>query len=124
MHVSSNDRSQSTENLENDATTKDTNVSDIIDNFHEAIKEGPEFVCTCCDQLWYRSSVLECKADSYKFEHFEDKPSTLFLTDTRSIENKEWICRTCHNDLKKGSKVPTCSKANGMSFPDKPAVLI
>ena len=122
MHVSSNDRSESTENLENDATTKDTNVSDIIDNFHEAIKEGPEFVCTCCDQLWYRSSVLECKADSYNFELFEDKPSTLFITDKKSVENKEWICRTCHNNLKNG-KVPTCSKANGMSFPEKPAVL-
>ena len=122
MHVSSNNRSQSNENLENDVTTKNTNVSDIIDNFHEAIKEGPEFVCTCCDQLWYRSSVLECKADSYNFELFEDKPSTLFITDTKSVENKKWICRTCHNNLKNG-KVPTCSKANGMSFPEKPAVL-
>ena len=29
---------------------------------------------------------------------------------------------TCHLNIKEG-KLPQCSKANGMSFPDKPSVL-
>lgn len=25
-----------------------------------------EYVCTCCDQLWYKSSVVKCNANKYK----------------------------------------------------------
>ena len=34
-------------------------------NFQDNIKCGPEYVCTCCDQLWYRSSVRKCEANKY-----------------------------------------------------------
>ena len=43
-------------------------------------------------------------------------------TGVRSVDNKEWICRTCHNNLKQ-DKIPTCSKANGMGFSEKSSVL-
>ena len=33
-------------------------------------------------------------------------------------QGTEWICVTCDSNLKKG-KVPSCSKANKMGFPDK-----
>ena len=39
-----------------------------------------------------------------------------YATDT------EWICGTCHSNLKTG-KLPTCAKANKMTFPEKPDVL-
>ena len=34
-------------------------------NFHKNIKCGSEYVCTCCDQLWYRSSVRKCEGSKY-----------------------------------------------------------
>ena len=36
-----------------------------IEAFHGNIKCGPEYVCPCCDQLWYRSSVRKCEANKY-----------------------------------------------------------
>ena len=27
---------------------------------------GPEYVCSCCDQLWYKCSVVKCDANKYK----------------------------------------------------------
>ena len=35
-------------------------MTKVIQTFHENIKCGPEYVCTCCDQLWYQSSVRKC----------------------------------------------------------------
>ena len=29
-----------------------------IEKFHETLNQGPFYVCTCCDQLWYKHSVL------------------------------------------------------------------
>ena len=43
-------------------------------------------------------------------------------TGVKSVNNTEWICNTCHLNIKQG-KLPQCSKANGMGFPDKPSVL-
>ena len=40
----------------------------------------------------------------------------------KSIDDTEWICGTCHSNLKVG-KSPTCAKANKMTFPKKPDVL-
>jgi len=28
-----------------------------INRFHEIVSQGPLYVCTCCDQLWYKHSV-------------------------------------------------------------------
>ncbi len=44
-------------------------ISRVIEEFHRILQEGPEYVCTCCDQLWYKSSVLECNPDKYEFEN-------------------------------------------------------
>ena len=29
----------------------------LIDSFHSSIQRDPEYICTCCDQLWYKSCV-------------------------------------------------------------------
>ena len=36
-------------------------VAKVIEAFHDNIRCGPEYVCTCCNQLWYRSSVRSVK---------------------------------------------------------------
>ena len=91
-------------------------MAKVIQSFHDNIKCGPEYVCTCCDQLWYRSSVRKCEANKYP------KCSEPFfkacITSTTSIDNTKWICSTCHSNLSNG-KLPVCSKANKMEFPVK-----
>ena len=39
-----------------------------------------------------------------------------------SVNNKEWLCRTCHFAIKEG-KVPKLSVKNGMDFPEQPLQL-
>ncbi len=97
-----------------------TSMPKAIELFHKNISVGPEYICTCCDQLWYRSSVTQCNASLYK--SCSKEILTLCLTGLKSIDNTEWICSTCHSNLKAG-KLPTCAKANKMTFPEKPDVL-
>ena len=93
----------------------------LIQSFHDSIVCSPEYICTCCDQLWYRSSVVKCNMSKYSTtcsESFLDK----CITGTKSVSNNEWICYTCHSNLSEG-KLPACTKANRMQFPVKPDCL-
>ena len=40
-------------------------MAKVIEAFHDNIKFGSEYESTCCDQLWYRSSVRKCEANKY-----------------------------------------------------------
>ena len=91
------------------------NVTEVraIELFHKNISVGPEYICTWCDQLWYRSSVTECNASSYK--SCSQKLLNFCLTGLKSIDNTKWICSTCHSNLK-AAKLPTSAKANKIDF--------
>ena len=95
-------------------------IAQMTETFHNNISVGPEYICTCCDQLWYRSSVTKCNPSLYK--SCSNEILHLCLTGVKSIGNSEWICGTCHSNLKYG-KLPSCAKANKMAFPEKPDVL-
>ena len=95
-------------------------IPKAIELFHQNISVGPEYICTCCDQLWYKSSITKCNASLYQPCSREILDSC--LTGLKSIDDTEWICGTCHSNLKAG-KLPTCAKANKMTFPEKPDVL-
>ena len=92
----------------------------VINTFHEKISCGPEYICTCCDQLWYKSSVTKCNANNYS--KCQQNIVQSCITGVKSVDNTEWICNACHLNIKEG-KLPQCSKANGMGFPNKPSVL-
>ena len=36
----------------------------MITEFHDIVSHGPMYICTCCDQLWYKHSVT--KVDNRK----------------------------------------------------------
>lgn len=42
------------------------------------------------------------------------------LLNKRSVEDIEWVCRSCHKYLSK-NKVPPCAAVSGMQFPPKPS---
>ena len=96
-------------------TTKNKcNAISMINISHKNIAHVPEYVCTCCNQLWYKSSVVKCDVNKYKVCSPEVVESC--LTGFKSVDDTEWICMTCDSNLKKG-KLPSCSKANKISFP-------
>ena len=109
-----------TDNNKLQTKKNEDSVVSMINLFHNNIKHGPEYICTCCDQLWYKSSVMKCNANKYKACTQDVLKSC--ITGLTSVDDTEWICATCDSNLKKG-KVPSCSKANKMSFPERPDLL-
>ena len=90
-------------------------MTQLIRNFHKSVSTGPLYVCTCCEQLWYKHSV--CSADRIRLVNPDI--ASKYLQNFKSVNNIEWLCNTCSNHLKK-DKVPPCAIANGMKFPEKP----
>ncbi|CAB4033998.1 Hypothetical predicted protein, partial [Paramuricea clavata] len=33
-------------------------LQSLISKFHNVVSQGPLYICTCCDQLWYKHSVI------------------------------------------------------------------
>ena len=90
----------------------------LVKKFHNSISAGPLYICTCCDQLWYKHSVSP--ADRLRLVNPE---MSKYLQNVKIVDDNEWICQTCNNHLKKG-RVPPCAIANGMQFPEKPHFFI
>ena len=38
--------------------TKSESTQTLISKFHKTVSQGPLYICTCCDQLWYKHSVM------------------------------------------------------------------
>ena len=97
-----------------DHQRRSESVQYLISKFHDIVSKGPLYICSCCDQLWYKHSVSsavklrEANLDIHKY------------LNKKSVNNMEWLCRSCHNYLAK-NKVPPCAAVNGMQFPPKPA---
>ena len=74
-------------------------MSKVIQSFRDKITHGPEYICTCCDQLWFRSSVSKCNSIKYSDEYSQGLLEEC-ITGTKSLKsvnvnNTEWICSTC-----------------------------
>ena len=75
---------------------KNRTLEATIDKFHCAVSKGPLFICTCCDQLWYKHSV--CCAENTRLTN----PNTIkHFQNIISVDNKEWLCQSCNRYLKK-----------------------
>ena len=62
------------------------------------------------------------KCDATKYNACSEDVVSSCVSGIKSVDNIEWICTTCNSNLKIG-KLPSCSKANKMTFPEKPEVL-
>ena len=94
---------------------KKKSMDNFITRFHKLVFHGPLYICSCCGQLWYKHSV-SC-TDTIR----KSNPATAqnYLTNRKSVQDKEWLCRTCHSYLAR-NKVPPSALVNGMQFATKP----
>ncbi|XP_052441444.1 uncharacterized protein LOC127981121 [Carassius gibelio] len=110
-----------------------------INQFHQEVSTGPEFVCSVCHRLLFRKQVIECKRDCYKIrgQQITDLAERCITekylhTCNNECENrchlsgnearKLWICYTCHRKIL-GGKLPEESAANNMHLVDIPKEL-
>ena len=59
-----------------------------IQQFNQAIREGPYYICVVCNRLLYRKTVLQFKKNNY------NSSSSLF-TSVTSFNGNMYICNTC-----------------------------
>ena len=107
------------------AKTKDNipTIDAVIHKFEHDVKTGPIYVCSCCHRLMYRKSVIQMK-DTAKYKTDTDIINMVFAPQFRyvSVDNKEWICKTCDGTLKSG-RMPFQAKSNGFQLVDIPKEL-
>ena len=101
----------------------DVSIEQAIVSFHSDVKNGPDFVCTCCHRLMYRKSVVSCNTAKYS-KCSNDLLNCVFSADLRYIcdTGDEYVCKTCDRALKRGV-MPLQAKANGLQLPSIPPQL-
>ena len=55
--------------------------------FQTKVKEGSYFICSACNRILYRKTVIELKKSNYSIQQH------LFI-EKKSFDHKEYICRT------------------------------
>ena len=94
-----------------------SNMAQLLHIFNASIAEGLLYVCTFCQQIWFKHSVLNIEEICLKKN--ERRMFETCRTRYVSKDNKEWICKTCRNAVKDG-KIPKLSVQNKMGFPPIP----
>ena len=94
-----------------------TNIYLSIKNFQTHIRQYAEYICTCCNRLLYRKSVVLVTQDSFKTLNAGLRKKC--VTQRKSKMGFEWICNTCSSYLKKG-KMPPQANANCLETPTVP----
>ena len=103
--------------------TNDMSIQKAIIFFHSDIKNGPDFVCTCCHRLMHSKSVVSCDLAKYS-KCSSDLLKCVFSADIRYVcdTGNEWVRKTCDRALKRGV-IPVQSKANGLKLSQIPSEL-
>lgn len=78
----------------------------IISKFHKSVQSGPDYVCRCCNQTWFKEGVRTAS-----------NISETMLQKCR-ITRHDLVCSTCYQHLKTG-----CLLTNSLGFPEKPPEL-
>ena len=85
-----------------------------VSAFHEAIRDGPYFICVVCNRTLYKRTVKYFYKNSYNpnIHHV--------FTNVHSLDSNYYICVTCDKHLKKG-EIPCQAVWNKLEISDLPA---
>ena len=105
------------------ARASSQSIEEASQAFAAALKEGPDYVCTCCHRLMYRKTVIEFRPAKYmklseELLHQVFSPAYIY----RSAQDKVWLCTTCDYSLKRGN-MPAQAKANNLALEPVPLEL-
>lgn len=95
-----------------DQPTNSTDIDYIYKTFQSKIADGPMYVCTCCTPTFFRHSL--CMTSLVRFKH--QYLMNVCLSNIKSVNNNEWICKTCLLAVQQG-EIHVCSTANNKTFP-------
>ena len=95
--------------------------AEAVDKFNETISGLCSYVCSCCQQLWFKHSVKNVPS-LFASTALDINLLQRCLTGYKSEEGMEWICSTCLGNIR-NKKIPKLSVLNGMKFAKKPPEL-
>ena len=76
---------------------KTANIEEALYKFKQHIKEFAEYVCTCCNRMLYRKSVVEVRD---KMFDVEERLRRMCLSRKTSADQNKWLCKTCQRYIK------------------------
>ena len=88
------DQSKSSQEMDTSEAiqAKAKKIENLILKFHGIVSHGPLYICSCCDQLWYKHSV------SLAGKLINSNPAAKrYLHQRKSVNNQEWLCKTCRS---------------------------
>ena len=95
----------------NEKLAKAKSVELCINQFKRKIRKGPYFICTVCNQILYKESVITCINKKYPYQtHFNIQ---------QWFDGKQYICNTCYSKVIKG-KLPCQAVVNNMYVDEIP----
>ncbi len=69
-------------------------ILELVRNFHRSVSTGPIYVCSCCDQLWYKHSVSPAN-----LLRIINPDIQKYLQNKKSVDNIEGLCQTQKPDF-------------------------
>ena len=85
-----------------------------INQFKKKIREGPYFICTVCNRILYKKSLITFVNKKYPFQKY--------FNIQQSFDRKHYICRICHSKIIKG-ELPCQTVVNNMYVDEIPTEL-
>ena len=92
-----------------------------LQDFRSSVENGCIFICVCCNRRCFDTNVVEYN-EQFIASIEEDHPDLLercvqSISESDSVQGKQYICHTCKNYLKRG-KMPPMSTRNGLDIVD------
>ena len=98
-------------------------IEEVSYSFAAAVKDGPDYVCTCCHRLMYQKTVIDFRPTKHTKLPEELScqlfPPALLYT---SAQQKVWVWKMCDYSLKRGN-MPAQAKANNLVLQPVPPEL-
>lgn len=97
--------------------------SKLILNFIKSRTQGPDLICICCDNLFFRKSVeiVNLEKIKLKLSLFKNINVDQFLNQILNVSS-EFICKTCLLSISRG-KIPEAAAIGSIKFPNVPLVV-
>ena len=92
-----------------------SDLDHYISSFQNKIRDGPYYICTVCNRMLYRKTVIQLNENKYSSLH------NLF-TGIKSFDEKQYICKTCHVKVLKG-QIPCQAIYNKLQIDEIPPEL-
>ncbi|XP_062604082.1 uncharacterized protein LOC134265873, partial [Saccostrea cucullata] len=135
-HFSAAEKKKKKENVLNQRRALKVKLEDeeeVLKLFKESVRDGPDYICCCCNRLLFEHQVQRCTLEMYEKRHEAYKVAQICIQKKCSHDctlscpvhcphSSLWICFTCHRKILNGN-IPAEAAVNKMSLEEIPCEL-